>query len=140
LRDYETPVWLDRALARRELIEWIHFHTGAPVTSDSRAAAFAFVADGRDAPSLDSFGYGTTEYPDRSTTLVLQVETLSAGEHLVLSGPGIAGSKTFAAAPLPRDFGAQLVANREAFPRGIDMILATDHAITALPRTVRVIE
>jgi alpha-D-ribose 1-methylphosphonate 5-triphosphate synthase subunit PhnH len=139
LLDYETPVWLDHALsAKRDIADWIRFHTGAPVTSDPRAAAFAFVADGARAPDLDVFSLGTSEYPDRSTTLVLQVKQFS-GESLTLAGPGIAGTQSISAGPLPNDFRARLAANRALFPRGVDVILATYDAIAALPRSVRVV-
>ena len=138
LLDFETPVWLDHALsATRDIADWIRFHTGAPITPDPRAAAFAFVADGAGAPDLEAFSLGTPEYPDRSTTLVLQVKQFS-GESLTLAGPGIAGTQTFAAGPLPKNFRQQLIANRALFPRGVDVILATDDAIAALPRSVRV--
>jgi alpha-D-ribose 1-methylphosphonate 5-triphosphate synthase subunit PhnH len=139
LLDYETPIWLDRKLASAPgLADWFRFHTGAPIIPDRRRAAFAFVVDAAQAPCLDEFSLGTMEYPDRSTTLVLQVERFSAGEPLTLSGPGITGTKSFAAAPLPGDFREQLIANRELFPRGVDVILVTDNAIAALPRSLRV--
>jgi alpha-D-ribose 1-methylphosphonate 5-triphosphate synthase subunit PhnH len=139
LLDYETPVWLDHMLsATGDIADWIRFHTGAPITPDTRAAAFAFAADGARAPDLDVFSLGTSEYPDRSTTLVLQVKQFS-GESLTLAGPGIAGTQSISAGPLPNDFRAQLIANRALFPRGVDVILATDDTIAALPRSVRVV-
>jgi alpha-D-ribose 1-methylphosphonate 5-triphosphate synthase subunit PhnH len=138
LLDYETPVWLDHVLSvTPEIADWIRFHTGAPIASDSRAATFAFVADCARAPDLEAFSLGTPEYPDRSTTLVLQVKGFS-GESLTLAGPGIAGTQSLSAGPLPNDFRQQLIANRALFPRGVDVILATDSAIAALPRSVRV--
>jgi alpha-D-ribose 1-methylphosphonate 5-triphosphate synthase subunit PhnH len=140
LLDYETPVWLDGALlATREIADWIRFHTGAPITSDPRTAAFAFVADGAQAPAFEAFSLGTPEYPDRSTTIVLQVARFSAGESLTLAGPGITGTQTFSASPLPNNFRAQLMANRALFPRGVDLILVSDNAVAALPRSVRVV-
>jgi len=139
LLDYETPVWLDGALSVSPGVgEWFRFHTGAPVTLDPRAASFAFVSDAAQAPALDGFSLGTSEYPDRSTTLVLQVEQFGAGERFNLSGPGIAGTHAFSAAPLPKDFRAQLLANRDLFPRGVDVILVSDITIAALPRSVRI--
>jgi alpha-D-ribose 1-methylphosphonate 5-triphosphate synthase subunit PhnH len=141
LLDYETPVWLDQRLASAPgLNDWFRFHTGAATTADAGQAAFAFVADAVQAPPLDAFSLGTMEYPDRSTTLVLQVENFSAGEHFTLSGPGIAGTQSFTVDPVPSDFRAQLIANRERFPRGVDVILVTEDAIAALPRSVRVMD
>jgi len=138
LADYDTPVFLDPPLAGApEVTAWLRFHTGAPVTADPACAAFAFIADPAAAAPFAAFAPGTPEYPDRSTTIVFQVETLSAGLPLTLSGPGIAGSTGFSAAPLPRDFLARLVANRALFPRGVDLLLAGPDAVAALPRSVR---
>ena len=139
LLDYETPVWIDAALAApREIADWFRFHTGAPITSEPSSAAFAFVADVARAPTFETFAQGSIEYPDRSTTLVLQVEQLSGGGGFSLSGPGIAGTRTLAAAPLPSGFREQLVRNRALFPRGIDVVLVAKNEIAALPRTVRI--
>jgi len=139
LTDYETPIWLDdRLAAASQVAQWLAFHTGAPLTRDPARAAFAFIAEVIDAPPFDAFALGTPEYPDRATTLVLQVERLGAGPGLTLTGPGIAGTRRFAAEPLPRDFLARLAQNRTVFPRGVDLVLAAPDAVAALPRTVRV--
>jgi alpha-D-ribose 1-methylphosphonate 5-triphosphate synthase subunit PhnH len=139
LLDYETPFWLDQELAAAgEVAAWLKFHTGAPQTTDCAQAAFAFVADPAAMLPFGAFAPGSLEYPDRSTTLVVQVEKLDQGDELALSGPGIAGTRRFSAAPLPPDFRARLIANREMFPRGVDLILVTETAVAALPRSVRV--
>jgi alpha-D-ribose 1-methylphosphonate 5-triphosphate synthase subunit PhnH len=140
LLDYETPVWLDGALAATPgIADWFRFHTGASITSDQGAAAFAFIADVAEAPSFETFALGSTEYPDRSTTLVLQVEQFSRGESISLRGPGIAGTRTLAAGQLPSRFREQWADNRELFPRGVDVILVTNSEIVALPRSVRIL-
>jgi alpha-D-ribose 1-methylphosphonate 5-triphosphate synthase subunit PhnH len=134
--DYETPVWLDAPLAQSpQVADWIRLHAGAHVTSDPRQAAFAFIADAGHAPAFDGFSLGTPEYPDRSATLVLQVEAFG-GQRLLLSGPGIPDVRSFAAQPLPPDFHARLAANRALFPRGVDLILVSSDAVAALPRSV----
>ena len=137
LLDYETPFWLDPPLAAApQVARWISFHTGAPRTHDPATAAFAFVADSAAAPPFDTFAIGNQEYPDRSTTLVLQVEHLREDAGLVLRGPGIAGTRRLAASPLPADFLDRLVENRARFPRGVDIVLASADAVAALPRSV----
>ena len=137
LVDYESPVWLDAALSRSERVpDWIRLQTGARITGDPRRAAFAFVTEPACLPAFDAFALGTPEYPDRSTTLVLQVEEFGSGERLLLSGPGIANSCSFSARPLPPDFAARLAANRALFPCGIDLILVSADAVAALPRSV----
>jgi len=139
LLDYETPFWLDHELAAAgEVAAWFTFHTGAPQATDSARATFGFVSDPAAMPPFDAFSPGSLEYPDRSTTLVVQVASFEHGNALALSGPGIAGTRRFSVQPLPPDFRARLVANRETFPRGVDLILVTQDAVAALPRSVRV--
>ncbi|WP_029004337.1 phosphonate C-P lyase system protein PhnH [Azorhizobium doebereinerae] len=137
LIDYETPVWLDPALAAApETADFLRFHTGAPLTGDPAAARFALVADPAALPAFDSFAQGEPDYPDRSTTLILAVERFDAAP-LVLEGPGIKGWRGFGAHPLPADFAARLAANRALFPLGLDLILTAPGAVAALPRSVR---
>jgi alpha-D-ribose 1-methylphosphonate 5-triphosphate synthase subunit PhnH len=137
LLDYETPLWLDPPLAKIPAVaEWIRFHTGARVTGDPRQAAFAFIADPAHAPPFDQFALGTSEYPDGSTTLILQVDRFGAGQCLSLTGPGIADVRTFSAEPLPADLHDRLVVNRALFPRGVDLILVSANSVAALPRSV----
>ena len=139
LLDYETPFWLDAALAAvPEVARFISFHTGAARTDDPAGAAFAFIADSAATPAFETFTLGSPEYPDRSTTLVLQVARLSEGDGFVLRGPGIAGSRRLAASPLPAEFLNRLAENRARFPRGVDVVLASADAVAALPRSVHV--
>ena len=139
LLDQDTPVWLDARLAAvPQLGDWLRFHTGAPIVADASRSAFAFVGSAAQLPQFDAFNPGTPEYPDRSTTLVLQVESFTLGSPLALSGPGIRGRQFFRAAPLPADFAERLAANRALFPRGVDLLLVCGDAVAALPRSVHV--
>jgi alpha-D-ribose 1-methylphosphonate 5-triphosphate synthase subunit PhnH len=139
LLDYETLFWLDPPLAAAaEVARFISFHTGARLTADPAGAAFAFVAAPAAAPPFATFAKGSLEYPDRSTTLVLQVTQLTEGDGMALRGPGIAGARRLAASPLPPDFLAQLVENRALFPRGIDILLVANDAVAGLPRSLHV--
>jgi alpha-D-ribose 1-methylphosphonate 5-triphosphate synthase subunit PhnH len=137
LIDYETPVWLDPALAQSpEVAAWLRFHTGAPLTDDPGRAAFGFIADPLRMPRFEAFSQGSMEYPDRAATLVLQVERLSDHGGFWLSGPGVRGSRAVFASPLPAEFAARMRANRALFPRGLDIILASPTMVAALPRSV----
>jgi alpha-D-ribose 1-methylphosphonate 5-triphosphate synthase subunit PhnH len=137
LLDFETPVWLDPTLAAASDIgSWFKFHTGAPLTTDSGVCTFAFIADPARIPDFNAFCQGSVEYPDRSTTLVLEVENLSEGGGFRLSGPGIKGARTLSAAPLPPGFAERMAGNRALFPRGVDIILTCGRLLTALPRSV----
>lgn len=139
LCDADTPIWLDpRAAAAGEVAAWIGFHCGAPIARAPSEAHFALVSHPADLIALENFAQGSQEYPDRSATLVFQLETLDAGRLLALAGPGIDGETTLAPHPLPRHFVEQWKQNRARFPRGVDLILAAPGAIACLPRTTRI--
>ena len=140
LADADTPVWLDGAMAKSPAVrDWIVFHTGAPVVTHASDAAFALVAAPQNLSALNGFSLGTQEFPDRSTTVILQVETLSEGVPFTLEGPGIRRQVSIAPAPMPQHFQAQWQANRAAFPRGVDLILAAPEGVAALPRSSRLV-
>jgi alpha-D-ribose 1-methylphosphonate 5-triphosphate synthase subunit PhnH len=138
LFDHDTPLWLDPAMsATAGASQWLKFHTSAPMVADASASAFALIADAAALPALDRFAFGTPEYPDRSTTLILQVESLTEGPALELRGPGIDGTTTLRAALRPSNLFNRLSINAALFPRGIDVVLVADDAIVAVPRTTR---
>jgi alpha-D-ribose 1-methylphosphonate 5-triphosphate synthase subunit PhnH len=137
LCDQDTPVWLDAGLAEADVAYWLRFHTGAPVVEAPAGAAFAILSDPEQAPPFEAFAQGTPEYPNRSATLILQVESVQEGPALVLSGPGVKGCATLRARPQPPDFRDRLAANGALFPRGVDLLLVTDAAVVGLPRSVR---
>ena len=93
LFDHDTPIWLDPHMsATSDVAKWLKFHTSAPVLQDSSICSFALIGDPGALASLDRFSFGSNEYPDRSTTLILQVESLAQGSSLELRGPGIDGA------------------------------------------------
>jgi alpha-D-ribose 1-methylphosphonate 5-triphosphate synthase subunit PhnH len=97
------------------------------------------IGDAGALPRLDRFSFGSNEYPDRSTTLILQVESLTQGPTLELRGPGIDGIAALQAAVRPTDLFERLQINQTLFPRGIDVVLVADDAIVAIPRTTRLV-
>jgi alpha-D-ribose 1-methylphosphonate 5-triphosphate synthase subunit PhnH len=116
LFDHDTPIWLDsRMSATTDVAKWLKFHTSAPVIADSSISSFALIGSPRELPALDRFAFGSNEYPDRSTTLILQ------------------------AAIEPHDLLDRLEVNVTLFPRGIDVVLVHDDAIVAIPRTTRLV-
>jgi alpha-D-ribose 1-methylphosphonate 5-triphosphate synthase subunit PhnH len=140
LFDHDTPVWLDTRMSETsDVAKWLKFHTGAPVVEDSSVCSFALIGDARVLPALDRFAFGTNEYPDRSTTLILQVESLTQGSTFELRGPGIDGTAVLQAAIQPPDLFERLAINAALFPRGIDVVLVADDAIVAIPRTTRLV-
>lgn len=138
LADFETAIWLDEPTADCPAVaDFLRFHTGARLVRACRDADFAIIAAPARMPPLASFAQGTPEYPDRSTTLIVQVEAL-AGVGWQFRGPGIQDSVHFSATPMPLDFPQQLLENRARFPRGVDLVFATSTEIAALPRSARI--
>ncbi len=139
LLDYETAFWLDAPLsAAAEVADFLRFHTGAPRVEDPADARFAFIADPTQLPPLHRFAPGEPDYPDRSTTVVMGMASLSTAP-FTLHGPGIKHRVGFGAAPLPTDFAERLTANRALFPLGLDFILTAPGAVAGLPRSTRIL-
>ncbi|MET3926294.1 phosphonate C-P lyase system protein PhnH [Devosia sp. 2618] len=138
LSDQDTPVWLSPSLRSEAVSAFTAFHAGAPIVSEPGRAVFALVGSVDELPVLDQFNLGTQEYPDRSTTIVLAVPALSGGPDLIMRGPGIKDHGHFNPVGLPGDFVAQWAANRELFPRGIDLLLVADGQVMGLPRSTRI--
>jgi alpha-D-ribose 1-methylphosphonate 5-triphosphate synthase subunit PhnI len=138
LIDADTPMWLDPRLSESEAVRaWLGFHTGARLAAAPAEAVFALIADPGEMPPLDRFAQGTQEYPDRSATLILQLDSLEGGAPLTFRGPGIKGEATIAPADLPADFARQWIENTKRFPRGLDLILTAGEALACLPRSAR---
>ncbi|WP_448953557.1 phosphonate C-P lyase system protein PhnH [Labrys neptuniae] len=140
LADHEAALWLDASLRTPAVRAFLTFHTGARLTEDPAQAAFALIADAAACPDLAGFAQGSDEYPDRSTTLVIAVDRLEAGEDLVFTGPGIKAETGqervgLTLAPLPSGFRRQLAVNHAAFPRGVDLIFTAPGRLAGLPRS-----
>lgn len=133
LADADTPVLIPDAPS--ELVAWLAFHTGARLASVPEEAAFALVERGGALP--DGLPLGTQDYPDRSATLVIEVEAFGRGETLHLTGPGIKDRTELSVAGLPDGLLALLADNRTLFPRGIDVLLTAGRDLVALPRSTR---
>lgn len=133
LTDGDTPLWL--GTTANALAAYLRFHTGAPVVVDPREAHFALIADQADYRPLAQFEPGTEDYPDRSATLIIEVEALDEGGPISLRGPGIPDHRHLSIRGLPPAFVAQWAANHAQFPCGVDVILTCGPRLIGLPRS-----
>lgn len=138
LFDHDTPVWIDTPDVV-EAADWLRFHTTAPVVTDPGNCLFAIVTDSRRLLPFDRFDLGCDDYPDRSATIIVQVDSLNLGPVIRLAGPGIQIHESIAPEPLPLDMPERLAANRSLFPRGVDLLFVSGSGVVALPRSVRAI-
>jgi alpha-D-ribose 1-methylphosphonate 5-triphosphate synthase subunit PhnH len=137
LCDADTPVWLDEGVS--DAAGYLAFHCGAPRALAPGEALFAFSGNPAALPPLASFALGTAEFPERATTLVIEVEALAESAGLLLRGPGIRGERRLDVVGLSRGFWAERAVLAELFPRGIDLVFAAGGALAAVPRSTQVL-
>lgn len=137
LLDQDCRLWLSPSL-NGAAAGYLRFHTGCVLVGEPRQADFALVAAPAELPRLGGFELGSTVYPDRSATLVVQAAALSDSGSWRLSGPGIRGEARLHVAGLGVDFLAQWRQNAKSFPCGVDLFLACGTRICGLPRTTRI--
>ncbi|MEE3107370.1 MAG: phosphonate C-P lyase system protein PhnH, partial [Pseudomonadota bacterium] len=113
--DLATPVWLAPPIDNPAVRGFLAFHCRCPIASDPAAAAFAIV-DAAGAEDLAQFAPGTPEYPDRSTTVLVQVDGLMEAPGVRLSGPGIERHHDLRVAGVGKRFWAAQAANAACFP------------------------
>ncbi|MDP3258010.1 phosphonate C-P lyase system protein PhnH [Bosea sp. (in: a-proteobacteria)] len=138
LADYETPIWLPSVLRDGAAGAWLRFHCGSVLVSEPGDAAFAVIDGATIDPALSAFDAGTDQFPDRSTTIIVQCAALDGGETVTLTGPGIARSRQIAPAGLRPGFWAEVAANNDAYPLGVDLLLSHGDAVLGLPRSTRI--
>ncbi|MFY0645246.1 phosphonate C-P lyase system protein PhnH [Sulfitobacter geojensis] len=130
LCDTETPVYLAGDMDCDAVRAWLSFHTGAPIVGPAHCM-FA-VGTWHALLPLSVYPVGTSEYPDRSATLIVACDELSA-TGATLTGPGIKDQATLS---LPEVEPFQ--ANRSLFPLGLDFIFTSGERLAALPRSTTV--
>ena len=146
LLDADSRLWLSSSLSQSDAANWIVFHSNCSVVQNPAEADFAWVADISELPLLKDFNPGTDEYPDQSTTIMLDVSALNTQADtrtaLTLHGPGIESQQNLNLSSIPAAHLASLVAqwqiNHAQFPKGVDIFLADSSHLVGLPRTTHI--
>lgn len=137
LMDVDTSVWLDPACRQHaEPAPNLRFHCGCPLVDESSDARFGVLLDPAKSLLLERFHAGEDQYPDRSATLICQVDGLWGGPRVAVSGPGVDRRVILAAKGLPEDFESQWEANHASYPLGVDLFLTSCDCLVGLPRSV----
>jgi len=134
LLDDETPVWTDIDW-RSPAIGWLQFGCGSSVVTEPCMAKFAIITRPAAMPALENFRVGRYEDCEKATTVVVQVDD-------ILPRPddrycNIRGDKTaqLAFKRVPDNFGRQWQQLFSRYPLGIDIFIACDDVLVALPKT-----
>jgi alpha-D-ribose 1-methylphosphonate 5-triphosphate synthase subunit PhnH len=135
LVDADARLWVAPRLAPG-IADWLRFWCGTAPEPDPARAAFAL---GRWAELAASgpWAQGTPAYPDRSATLIVEVDRLEEGAGATLRGPGVESFHRLAVAGVEASFWEDRVAARAAYPLGTDVILTAGNRLAAMPRTLR---
>lgn len=166
LADNSTPVWLSNAFANDIAIkENLNFHLGCailssqkdedPLSGIQKKPSFGVISQ-HDMANFDwsqtPFYVGCEEYPDRSTTVIVEVAGLStvpcslsesdveSPVILRLSGPGIKHEARVVVQSLSSTDISVMLSQRKThkFPLGLDFILVSGEKVIALPRSTTV--
>lgn len=138
LCDAATAVWLQRPDA--EAVAHLRFHTGARLADQPQQADFALIDEPAWMPALACFAHGDPRYPDRSASLVVQVNAFRTDHGLRFAGPGIRDTETLRIDGLPDDFWQQRAALSAQLPLGLDLYFVAAQHVVAMPRTTRLLE
>ena len=130
LADPETPLALLGDHDCQSVRDWVTFQCGAPFCAPAEAALA--VGCWNALRPLDAYPIGTAEYPDRSTTLIVEMDALTANGAR-LTGPGIEQVAHLSAPDV-----TALQRNATLFPQGLDFFLCSGDRLAARPRTTRV--
>jgi alpha-D-ribose 1-methylphosphonate 5-triphosphate synthase subunit PhnH len=137
LVDVDTPLWLPREVGA-DVLAFLRFHCACPIVPSPALARFAAVPAGFEAPALSVCHQGDPAYPDLSTTLLMDVASLTEGATVHLSGPGIQTRQDLSVEGLPDGFWREWRLNHQRFPLGVDVFLTHGRRMCGLPRTTRV--
>lgn len=139
LVDIRAPLYLTEPLCEPQIVQAIRFETGATILSSPTDAAFVACLPGEAESLLPHLAFGAPDYPDRSTTLVIQCPALSGANGMRLSGPGIEREAVLEAQGLPASFLRTLdAANRQRYPMGTDVFLTAPGKVAAIARSTRI--
>ncbi len=137
LMDLETVIWLQPGI-NEAVKSWLLFHTGCRFTDAPKTADFAVITSSETMPKLDEFNWGSGEYPEASTSLLIQLSSLQGGHSVTLQGPGILEAIAISP-PLPQDFWDQWREMTTDYPLGVDLWCFSGDRVLGLPRTARVV-
>ena len=137
LLDLETRVWLQPGFSEA-VRSWLVFHTGCRFTDVPHTADFAVIWQLATAPDFAKFSWGTAEYPEASTSLLIQLPELTGGAAVTLQGPGIFHDVSVNL-PLPVTVWQQWQTMTEEYPLGLDCWYFAQNQVVGLPRTAKLV-
>jgi len=142
LMESASSLCVSKSLHITQWPSFLKFHTGCVLTQDSSQAQFIWIQQMQDLPSLMNCALGSPEFPDQSSTLIIDVEAIHSpstqGAGQVWSGPGIKEPMVIDIMGLPKAFWLERQNLQNLYPCGIDVIFCTPSQIVSLPRSTHI--
>ncbi|OSN01884.1 MULTISPECIES: phosphonate C-P lyase system protein PhnH [Lonsdalea] len=146
LTSHKTQLFIDNNISNPLLLRTLCLHAHVPITASASEAHYALLNGqmqyfDRHPNNFDlmTFSCGNEMTPEKSTTIILEVDGLNNGRCLKLSGPGVNNVKIISP-HLPAPIRRYLCERPHAFPMGLDFLFTSGKKLLAIPRTTRVEE
>ena len=138
LFDHDTRILLGDGIACIDVYDFLKLHCSCPLIKSGLQADFGLLLARDGVPGLAQFSRGTDAFPEKSTTLVIQVPDIDKGAPVRLTGPGIETEATLRVSGMPDYFWQERRSQQETFPLGVDLIFTSGDRLVALPRSTRI--
>lgn len=134
LCDEQSKVFLSEHFSQTIIQQNLVFHCACQLVTDVNQADFV-VLSSEDLDILPQVRQGSDRDPELGATVIMQLTSLADGRGIVLSGPGILGSRSISPSISERFW--LLREQCLHFPRGIDFFFCANQQVMALPRTTQ---
>ena len=134
LLDHETPVWTDVDW-QNPVVNWLQFGCRCSVVTEPCMAQFVIITKPATMPSLDTFRIGRFEYPDKATTMVVQVDDILPVEEKEYFDSDVFSTTHLELKGISQNFMDQWRQISTRYPFGIDIFITCEDVLTVLPKT-----
>ncbi|MBN3254956.1 phosphonate C-P lyase system protein PhnH [Pectobacterium brasiliense] len=139
LTSHTTPLFIDPKIGNPLLLRTLCLHTNVPIATRLDEADFVLLSGNRFSYDLMALSCGSEAEPEKSTTVIVEVEGMHDGPCLKLTGPGIKTHRIISPR-LPGGVRDYLCNRPHAFPTGLDFLFTSGKKLFAIPRSTHVEE
>jgi alpha-D-ribose 1-methylphosphonate 5-triphosphate synthase subunit PhnH len=137
LLGYEKPVWTDIDL-NSPAISWLQFGCGSSVVTETCMAYYAIITKPASMPALNFFRIGPYKYPEKETTIIVQVDDIVPGAGQNYSNILVYNSPRLEFKGISEEFWCQWRQLSRLNPPGINIFFTCDDVLLALPKIKRI--
>ncbi|KHN49394.1 phosphonate C-P lyase system protein PhnH [Pectobacterium fontis] len=139
LTSHTTPLFIDPRIGNPLLLRTLCLHTNVPIATTFEDAYFVLLSGNAFSYDLMALSCGSEAEPEKSTTVILEVEGMHDGPCLKLTGPGIKTHRIISPR-LPGSVRNYLCSRPHTFPTGLDFLFTSGKKLFAIPRSTHVEE